>query len=88
MNWGKRSTHPGMPVYLCSIDEKGNDTGYRISIARHGENRSYLAAWQDKEIVGAAWAPANDDQKKREAIASLQGLCEQHQLSRIGAPSA
>ena len=83
MNWSKRSTHPGMPVYLES------DTGYRISIARHGENRSYLAAYLDKEIVECVTGvPANDDQKKREAIASLQGLCEQHQLSRIGAPSA
>ena len=82
MNWeGKRVAH-GLPVYLES------DAGYRISYARHGEKLSYLAGFREKEIVGAAWAPANDDQKKREAIASLQGLCEEHQVKRLTPPSA
>jgi len=67
-----------MPAYLES------ECGYRISIGRHGDALSYLAAWQDKDIVGAVTAvPKSDDNAKRDAIASLQALCEEHEATRL-----
>jgi hypothetical protein len=67
-----------MPVYLES------ECGYRISVGVHGDTRSYLAAWKEKEIVGCvSGVPWDSDDQKKAAIAKMQAACEQHEADRL-----